>query len=219
MSKSRKNRQRARKLARSQSLRNLSARSLRYELLEDRRLLAVVTVDTIDDVVDFNDGITSLREAIFATNLVAGADEIQFDFGFDGPATILLTRGELKITDSVEIVGLGAELLTIDAQERSRVFNINDGDDSQLIDVEVHGLTLTNGIFGAIFNKENLSIIESTITGNSSSFSGGGVYSVLPAESVGGKLLIQSSTISGNFAKGFGGGVFVRHNGTGNIQD
>ena len=63
--------------------------SLTYRL-EDRRLLAVLTVDTELDVIDFNDGVTSLREAIFATNTVPGADEIVFDFGHDGPATILL---------------------------------------------------------------------------------------------------------------------------------
>ncbi|NOZ41333.1 MAG: hypothetical protein GXP24_14070 [Planctomycetes bacterium] len=63
-----------------------NSRILRFETLEDRRMLAVVTVTTDQDVVDFNDGLTSLREAIFATNLIEGADEIQFDFGHDGPS-------------------------------------------------------------------------------------------------------------------------------------
>ena len=78
-------------------------RPLRVEPLEDRRLLAVVTVDTDLDVIDFNDGVTSLREAIFATNTVPGADEIVFDFGHDGPATILLEHGELLISDALII--------------------------------------------------------------------------------------------------------------------
>ena len=43
-------------------------RALRLEPLEDRRLLAVVTVNTLDDTVDFNDGVTSLREARFTTS-------------------------------------------------------------------------------------------------------------------------------------------------------
>jgi hypothetical protein len=37
-------------------------RLLWLEPLEDRRMLAVVTVDTNLDTIDFNDGVTSLRE-------------------------------------------------------------------------------------------------------------------------------------------------------------
>ena len=80
---------------------------LRLEPLEDRRLLAVVTVTTLADTVDFNDGVTSLREAIFATNTVPGADTIDFAPALTagGPATILLTQGELVITDALAIMG------------------------------------------------------------------------------------------------------------------
>ena len=97
--------------------RSLYRRRLRLEPLEDRRLLAVVTVTTLADTVDFNDGVTSLREAIFATNTVPGADTIDFAPALTagGPATILLTQGELVITDSLTINGPGADLLTIDA--------------------------------------------------------------------------------------------------------
>ena len=116
-------------------------RPLRVELLEDRRLLAVVTVDTDLDVVDFNDGVTSLREAIFATNTVPGADEIVFDFGHDGPATILLEHGELEITDELSITGDGPDLLTIDAQQQSRIFNIT----AETGDFTIAGMTLTGG--------------------------------------------------------------------------
>ena len=41
---------------------------LGVELLEDRRLLAVFTVNTRFDVVDANDQLVSLREAITAAN-------------------------------------------------------------------------------------------------------------------------------------------------------
>ena len=124
-----------------QSQRPTHSRRPWVEALEDRRLLAVVTVDTELDVVDFNDGVTSLREAIFATNTVPGADEIVFDFGHDGPATILLEDGELEITDELSITGDGPDLLTIDAQQQSRIFNIT----ATTGDFNIVGMTITGG--------------------------------------------------------------------------
>src|SRR3954463_16331779 len=108
MSKRRHSRQTARRRATARPLSAANAfyrRALRYEPLEDRRLLAVVTVDTLADTVAFNDGHTSLREAIFATNTVAGANTINFapSLTANGPATILLNQGELKITDALTI--------------------------------------------------------------------------------------------------------------------
>src|SRR5262245_33503970 len=96
---------------------SLFGRPLRFEPLEGRRLLALVTVTTPDDSVDVNDGRTSLREAIFATNLVGGSDTIDFAPALTagGPARILLTQGEINITDDLTINGPGADLLTLDA--------------------------------------------------------------------------------------------------------
>ena len=122
-------------------IRSSYARSLHCEHLEDRRLLALFTVTTDQDVVDFNDGVTSLREAIFAANTVAGADEIRFDFGHDEPATIKLKQGELEITDSLTITGPGAELLTIDARQQSRIFHAT----GFVGNVTLAGMTLKNG--------------------------------------------------------------------------
>ncbi len=196
--------------------RNSTARPLRYETLEDRRMLAVVTVTTDQDVVDFNDGLTSLREAIFATNLVEGADEIQFDFGHDGPATILLTQGELAISDSLTITGSGAELLTIDAQRKSRIFRIGDGSIANISTVKLVGITLTHGVNwrngGAISSGENLEIIDSRITDNSagtggdSELSAGGGIKMFS-----GKLTVLNSEISNNrsIGQGSGGGVSI----------
>ena len=76
-------------------------RRSRLERLEDRRLLAVVQVDTAADVSDGTttsiaaplaapgaDGKTSLREAIVAANNTTGADEVTFD-----PAVFTETAG------------------------------------------------------------------------------------------------------------------------------
>jgi hypothetical protein len=210
-------------------------RPLRFEPLEERRLLAVVSVTTLDDTVDFNDGVTSLREAIFATNLVGGADTIQFAAALTsgGPATLILTQGELKITDALSIIGPGADRLTIDASgndptpnstlddgddlndgDGSRVFNVDDGNVNTHKTVSIRGLTLTGGDVlgngGAIRSLENLAVTESTISDNSAGVgfhsNGGGIYSY------DGNLSVIDSTISGNSASGefsgSGGGIF-----------
>jgi CSLREA domain-containing protein len=106
--------------------RSLYRRRLWLEPLENRRLLAVVTVTTLSDTVDFNDGQTSLREAIFAANIVPGADTIEFapNLTAAGPAKILLAHGELAITDALTIDGPGSGLLTIDGQGNSRLFDL-----------------------------------------------------------------------------------------------
>jgi hypothetical protein len=174
----------------------------------------MVTVNTELDSVDAGDGLTSLREAIATTNAMPGPDEISFDFGHDGPATILLTQGELNITDSLTINGPGANLLTIDASgsdptpiergDTSRIFHIYDG--NELVDspTTIHGLTLTgcdtSDAGGAILTQESLSVSSSTITGNSAS-SGGGIRTFGYSN-----LTVIGSTISGNRAA-YGGGI------------
>ncbi|HEY3391135.1 MAG TPA: choice-of-anchor Q domain-containing protein, partial [Lacipirellulaceae bacterium] len=194
----------------------LYRRTLRYEPLEDRRLLALVTVNTPLDIVDLDDGLTSLREAIFATNLVSGPDEITFDFGHDGPETILLTQGELRISDDLTITGPGAEFLTIDASGNdptpdrkegfgSRILNINDGNSAHLLDVVINGLVLTGGDIrgdgGAIVSNEHLTILYCTFSQNWTSGDGGAIYSER------GNLTISGSTITANSGADHGGGV------------
>ena len=207
------------------STRSLYRRPLRLEPLEDRRLLALVTVTTALDTIDFNDGVTSLREAIFATNTVPGADTINFDFGHDGPATILLTQGELRITDDLTITGPGANLLTIDASGNdptpdvddglgSRVFRIDDGNTSTQIDVTLSGLTLTGGDVagqgGAILSRENVTLRSCIVTGNASRGTGSGGGGIYSRE---GALTVLATTIANNSAVGGrgnnGGGILA----------
>src|SRR3954469_3239053 len=90
-------------------------RSLRFEPLEDRRLLAI-TVNTLTDELDGNifDGDVSIRDALLAATPF---ETINFDSALTagGPATLALKLGELRITKSVTIAGPGAQLLTISA--------------------------------------------------------------------------------------------------------
>ena len=85
-----------------------------YRALELRKLLATLTVDTLSDVIDLNDGLVSLREAITATNdnaafgdAAAGdvdGDVIQFAPEVAGRTIELLSTG-ISITDDLQIKG------------------------------------------------------------------------------------------------------------------
>ena len=206
-------------------------RRLTFETLEDRRLLAI-TVDTLSDVVNAGDGLTSLREAITLSNASAGADTITFTVA----GTIALVDQLPTITDALTIAGANQITLnagggtnnTIGNGDGFRIFNIDDGNSGSQIAVTISGLTLTGGdvtgFGGAIRNAENLTLTGSTLSGNAASARGGGIVnygtaaitnSTLSGNSAGrgggvsngGTAWITGSTLSGNSA-GFGGGVY-----------
>ncbi|MCH2115057.1 MAG: hypothetical protein MK171_09135 [Pirellulales bacterium] len=193
----------------------LAGRRLRIEPLEDRRLLAVFVVNTIEDLEDDTGPavIGSLRHAINLSNLLPNSDKIVFDdFLFEnGPRTIELDMAELAITNPLQILGPSANLLTVEASAfineegvGTRIFNVADDDDEGEINVLLAGMTITRGqggMGGAIFNKENLTVVESIITGNTASGVGGGIFVER------GALTINRSVISYNNA-GQGGGVY-----------
>ena len=183
----------------------------------------MVTVDTPLDVVDFTDGVTSLREAVFATNVVGGPDTIEFADALtaDGPATIVLTQGEIAISDDLTITGPGAGLLTIDASgsdvtpdenngDGSRIFRGDDGDDLGEIEVTITGVTLTgradtdifdrHGEGGAIYNRECLAVSDCEIRDNSAD-EGGGIYNYF------GSPFVTRSAIHANSVD-YGGGIY-----------
>ena len=176
-----------------------ASRRLRIEPLEDRRLLAVFTVTNLDD-----SGAGSLRQAILDANAAPGADEIEFDAAAVGRISLV---GELAITDSLTINGPGPSLLTIDANEQSRVFNIDDGNDLWHVEVTIDGVTVTGGLTtdegGGIRDHENLTVINSTLSGNTADSRGGGIYAF-------GDVSVTNSTISDNTAGGAGGGIHIR---------
>ncbi|NEO58631.1 MAG: right-handed parallel beta-helix repeat-containing protein [Okeania sp. SIO3B5] len=147
-----------------------------------------MTTFNVTNTMDAGNG--SLRDAIAIANAMPDADTITFDSSLTG-MTIGLTSGELSITDSLTINGLGANLLTVDAQQNGfRVFNI-DNDSNELIDVFIDGLTITGGNpigggGGGILTSENLTVKDSIIFGNTSIsiedqfekfFDGGGIDS------------------------------------------
>ena len=191
----------------------LRGRQCRLEALEDRRLLSVVPylVTSLADNT-LADGFVTLREAIEAanTNAIVGdahagsdteTDIITFDPSLTS-GTIVLGGTELSITEDLEIQGLGADRLTIDADGASRIFNITSGTSSS-----ISQLTLTGGnadYGGAIRTSGLLQVSDCEIDNNTATNHGGGIY----AEA--GTLEVKDAWIHGNTATATssqGGGI------------
>ena len=119
-------------------------------------------------------GAGSLRDAIAQANALPGADIVNFAV----TGTILLTTGQIQISDALSIVGPGAGGLTIDANANSRIFSIFVTDpacpalDGTNYLVSISGLRLTNAhrttgnTAGAIFTEHSLALDSVTLDNN-----------------------------------------------------
>ncbi len=180
-------------------------------------------VNSLEDTV-IVDGEVTLREAIEAANTntpvgdapagMPGLDTIDFDELLSGGT--ITSIGGLQITDDLTINGLGADELTISGNDESVIFDVNDENSNNNINVAINGLTIANGVAadGAAFeNFENLTINNSTISDNNAG-EGGGIKN-----NETGNLTINNSTISGNSADGGGGGGVFNDRGTVKISN
>ena len=156
-----------------------------------------------------NDGATTLREAIIAANTDAdpsgdttagdGHDVIRFAPALAGQ-TIRLSQGELRISRDLDVIGPGADRLTIDARGASRVLRVNANTNAL-----VQGVTMRGGdsfVGGGVLNYGTLSLIGSTVRDNAAEF-GGGVFSAF------GALDVLDSAITHNTAERSGGGLYL----------
>ncbi|MBI3823925.1 MAG: right-handed parallel beta-helix repeat-containing protein [Planctomycetes bacterium] len=128
-----------------------------------------------------------------------------------------MSGAELAITDDLIITGPGANLLTIDGNLGSRVFNI-----SASHTAEISGITLTRGATtaGAIRNDGSLEVADCILSGNTAgAISNVGIMTISnstlannSAENGGaiatnGTLTVANCTFSGNSAVNVGGAI------------
>ncbi len=101
------------------------------------------------------------------------------------------------ISSDVQIVGPGANNLTVDGNGTNQVFDVDAG-----VTVTIAGLTITRGhgaSGGGILNSGTLTLTNLTLSNNLAAGAGGGIDNL-------GTLTLTSSTLSGNSA-GSGGGI------------
>jgi len=185
-----------------------------------------------DADTEADDGLCTLREAITAANsdtasgatigecaAGAGADIITFAADY----TITLVGSQLPaVTSEMTITGNGAANTIIQASANTntatyRVMQVTSTGNLTLDGVTVrHGRcagscnTFTNTAGGILNHGGTLTMTDSTLSGNSASFIGGGIVNSIYTVRAGiftlGMLTVTNSTISGNSAA-YGGGI------------
>ena len=179
-------------------------------------LIVTETTDISNSNFDRDD--LTLREALTMAFLVDGVNQIEFDPDvFAGGNTIVLTGGELIVDSDVEIIGLGADRLTIDAESspygfrvasgstlaKFRGFHLTDADGAAIYhaggsypDVLVEGLDITANGKGIEFGGGGTLTVRYTDISDNAGFGINHVYA--------GPLLVEESTIADNGGHGIG---------------
>jgi CSLREA domain-containing protein len=160
------------------------------------------TADTNDGVCDAAD--CSLREAIAAANRHSGENVILLHAG-----TYTLTApGGLPIQGDLLVLGDGAGRTIIDGGAVAGILSIPAG-----VTVQLQDVTLRNGRApgggGAIRNNGILTLLRTTLTGNSSvaGAAGAGLGGAILSNGLGSSLTITDSTIANNTSQSSGGGI------------
>ncbi len=174
-------------------------------------------VDEGTDVVDNNytAGHLSLREAIAQANASPGSETISFSPAlFASPRTIVLLRGDLRVTDDTTILGPGSESLTLSGGGSGgnlgcRIFTIDDGKAFVNKTVKISGLTVAlgdvgTGNGGGLMNAETLTIDACSFRNNFAQFGG----AIVQESTNLGILTVTNSTFSSNLARSGGGAIF-----------
>jgi hypothetical protein len=112
----------------------------------------------------------TLRDA-----LAAAFPSDTIDFSLTLPATISLTSGELEITKSLTIDGPGSNLLSIDANNSSRIINVNLSASVVISGTTIRNGTASNGA-GIMNSNGTFTLVNSQVRSNTASGGGGGIY-------------------------------------------
>ncbi len=207
-------------------------RSLRFEPLEDRRMLATFTVTTLNDATVTGPGNApgTLRQAIYDANVSSDADIIDFEPSLAGDLRLSIADDSaiglsaLLVTSPITIRGNAAGItikrditapemrffrITLDSNLTLDSINLSGG-----ITRGTSGAAGQNGgtaFAGAIYNHGSLQIIASTLYNNAAiggSAGAGGNSGTGQGGAVfndGGSVAVRNSTLSGNsVSNGFG---------------
>jgi predicted outer membrane repeat protein len=137
----------------------------------------------------------SLRSALTQANQFEGST-----IAFTASGLIALASPLPAISRDVQILGPGANNLTVSGNGANQVFDVNQGATATITGLTIADGSATNG--GGILNDGTLTVTNCTLSGNSASSAGGGIDNA-------GTLMITNCTISGNSsASGDGGGIW-----------
>ena len=212
---------------RPRRVRTFSGRDL--EALESRRLMAVFTVNSYNDVLNPPAGTVTLRSAIQAANNSPGADTIDiavagtYSISTIGSATDN-SAGEFAIADAgdLTIQNTSGGTVTIDGGGLNRVLDVDPAGLAMPFTVTLSGLVITggalslNGDDGAgvdVHGAANLVLASCQVVGNSDYGSSGGGGVAMEAGGTG-NLTVSGTRIAGNTVNGSGGGIAALGSGT-----
>lgn len=175
---------------------------------------ATIVVTTTADLIDPNDGVVSLREAVLAANASNGNNAIALPAG-----TYTLTlagvdedaglTGDLDIAGHVTIQGAGAGTTIVDGDGLDRVFQVLPDVTVTLVDMTIQGGKAAAGIFrigGGIWNEGKLTVDRCTVQDNAADFTGGAIFNGFSFTQTA-RLTVKDCTLTGNSA-GQGGAIF-----------
>ncbi|MEL7466528.1 MAG: hypothetical protein AAFN79_20815, partial [Pseudomonadota bacterium] len=183
-------------------------------------LLDQSIVTTLEDVVDNNDGVISLREALEAANAGSEINEITFSDKLEGAIRLagerLYSSRDLRIDGDGRIT-ISGDVNGDDVTNADGITDVRASFDANLLSdnvqviygassLELEGLTLTGGVSrggGAVGSSETITIRDSAIVGNFATYDGGGLFAY-------NDISIEASDVSGNIAGGSGGGAFAK---------